>query len=99
MAGLSEEVLFRGVIQAEVGLVAAAVLFGLCHPLGVGYVAYAVVLGLYLGLVAKATDGLVAPVMVHALYDVVGLWYITRRWRAPGEFPPSQVSGGLPPET
>ncbi|MFQ5892792.1 MAG: hypothetical protein ACE5H5_00615 [Nitrospinota bacterium] len=38
MAGLSEEVLFRGVVQAEVGLVAAAVLFGLCHPLSLGYV-------------------------------------------------------------
>ncbi len=84
MAGLSEEVLFRGVVQAEMGLVAAAVLFGLCHPFSTGYVVYAALLGLYLGLVAKASGGLVAPVVAHAVYDAVGLWYLTRRW-APQE--------------
>ncbi len=81
MAGLSEEVLFRGVVQMELGLVAASVLFGLCHPLGAGYVVYAALLGLYLGLVAKLTGGLAAPVTAHAFYDAVGLWYLTRRWR------------------
>lgn len=83
MAGLSEEVLFRGVVQAELGLVAAALLFGLCHPLSVGYVVYATMLGAYLGLVAKASGGLTAPVVAHAVYDAVGLWYLTCRWQAP----------------
>lgn len=93
MAGLSEEVLFRGVVQYEVGIVAAAALFGLCHPLGVGYVVYASVLGIYLGLVARLTGGLVAPVLAHALYDAVGLWYLTRRWQPPGrEAAPSSES-------
>jgi membrane protease YdiL (CAAX protease family) len=86
MAGLSEEVLFRGAVQMEFGLVAGAVLFGLCHPLGASYIVYAALLGLYLGVVAKLTGGLVAPVIAHALYDAVGLWYLTRRWR-PDEGP------------
>jgi membrane protease YdiL (CAAX protease family) len=81
MAGLSEEVLFRGVVQREFGLLAASVLFGLCHPLSMAYVIYASLLGLYMGVVAKATGGLVAPILVHALYDAVGLWYLTRRWQ------------------
>lgn len=83
MAGLSEEVLFRGVVQLEFGLIAAAVLFGLCHPLSVGYVVYATVLGVYMGLVAKASGGIAAPVVAHAVYDAVVLWYLTRRWQAP----------------
>lgn len=84
MAGLSEEVLFRGVVQQEFGLVAAALLFGLCHPLSVAYVVYATLLGLYMGVVAKLTGGVVAPIIVHALYDAVGLWYLTRRWQPAG---------------
>lgn len=80
MAGLSEEVLFRGVVQWELGIVAASVLFGLCHPMGVGYVVYAGLLGLYLGCLAKLSGGLAAPIVAHALYDAAGLWYLTRRW-------------------
>lgn len=95
MAGLSEEVLFRGVVQWEVGIVAAAVIFGLCHPLGVGYVVYASVLGLYLGLAARLTGGLVAPILAHALYDAVGLWYLTRRWQPPGREGPLSAESGL----
>lgn len=96
MAGLSEEVLFRGVVQMEFGLVAASVLFGLCHPLGVGYVVYAALLGLYLGLVARLSGGLVAPVVAHAFYDAVGLWYLTRFWRPPEAGPPGATWPGRP---
>jgi hypothetical protein len=83
-AGLSEEVLFRGVIQSEWGLLAASVLFGLCHPLSGAYIVYASLLGTYLGLLAKASGSVVAPIVAHAAYDALGLWYLTMRWKPLG---------------
>jgi membrane protease YdiL (CAAX protease family) len=37
-SAISEEIFFRGVLQREVGIVAASAVFGLLHPLGIAYV-------------------------------------------------------------
>jgi membrane protease YdiL (CAAX protease family) len=81
LAGLGEELLFRGAIQTAWGFVPATLLFGLCHiggrttvPLGL----WATVVGGYLGWLALATGGLLAPILAHALYDALALSYI--RW-------------------
>jgi hypothetical protein len=80
-AGVGEEWLFRGVLQPLVGLAAASVLFGLAHvggrrmlPFGV----WAMGMGLVMGGLAILTGGLTAPVVAHAVYDMLALEYIRR---------------------
>ncbi|NUQ62729.1 MAG: CPBP family intramembrane metalloprotease [Pirellulales bacterium] len=92
MAGLGEEMLFRGVVQATiaewfgggagnwVGIVAAALLFGLLHPITTSYAVIAGVIGVYLGWLFAATDNLLAPIVAHGLYDFIALVYLVR-WR------------------
>ena len=83
MAGLSEELFFRGVAQtwltATCGITAALivsnVLFGLAHSVSVFYVVLAGLLGMYLAAVFTITGeaNLVPPILCHALYDFVAL--------------------------
>jgi len=94
LAGLGEEMLFRGLIQQWVagwvagpsgpwvGLAAAAVLFGLAHAITPGYVVLAGLMGLYLGWVWIASGNLLAPIATHAVYDFVALVYLAK-WRRP----------------
>jgi len=96
LAGLGEELLFRGVIQeatarwiggptgAWVGLLLGAALFALAHPITVAYGVLAGILGLYLGWLWLATGNLLVPVTAHALYDFVALVYFIKV-REPGE--------------
>lgn len=85
-AGVGEEMLFRGVVQPLLGLLWTALLFGAMHFLNGWYVAYATVAGLLLGWLAESTDGLLAPIVCHALVDGLLLWQ-AKRWairRSPG---------------
>ncbi len=96
LAGLGEEMLFRGVVQvtiaawfggtfgAWIGIAAAAVLFGLLHTITTAYAVLAGLIGLYLCWVFMATDNLLVPIIAHGLYDFVALVYLVRlRDRAP----------------
>lgn len=82
-AGVGEEALFRGAIQAGlgrlatplIGLVLASVLFGLAHFITRTYAILAAVIGLYLGLLMIVTDNILVPMVVHATYDFVALSY------------------------
>lgn len=86
MAGIGEEMLFRGVVQR--GLAAnwgpwaacgvAAVLFGLCHALNLGYWILATAIGAYLGWLERATGNLLTPIIAHAVYDFLALIYLIR---------------------
>jgi membrane protease YdiL (CAAX protease family) len=97
LAGVGEEMLFRGVLQAActrwfeslpAAVAVAALVFGLLHAITLTYALLAALAGAYLGLVWVATDNLLTPIVAHALYDfAVLLWLL----RGPG----SQV---LPPE-
>lgn len=86
LAGLAEESLFRGLIQAglesEIGkpfaLLVASAIFGLCHAVNRPYAAVAGAIGLYLGVIFLATGNLLAPIVTHALYDFVALLYFLR---------------------
>lgn len=81
VAGLAEEALFRGVVQAGIGaqfglwpgLLAASLLFGLCHFVSPLYFILATLVGLYFGWLYEWTGGLLAPVIAHGLYDFVVL--------------------------
>lgn len=81
-AGLGEELLFRGVIQEELGLGIASVVFGLMHgptrelwPLAL----WAAAVGAILGVLYQVTGNLFVPALSHALYDSAALVYIGRR--------------------
>lgn len=85
MAGIGEELLFRGVIQAGLegligpltALAVASLLFGLAHALTTAYFVLTCLMGLYLGWLYQATGNLLLPIMVHFLYDwVVLAWYL-----------------------
>lgn len=87
MAGIGEELLFRGVIQMALegwlgavgGLLLASLLFGLAHALTLGYFLLATLIGIYLGLLYQWTGNLLVPMLAHALYDWIALrWYLAR---------------------
>ena len=85
-AGLGEELLFRGVLQPELGLVTASVLFGMAHMGGSGTFAFgcwAGVMGAALGGLAIWTDGLTAPIVAHTVYDAAAMIYIRRGKECP----------------
>lgn len=85
-AGIAEEALFRGAIQ--VGLEDAvgtgpaigigALLFGLAHFVTPTYAIVATAMGIALGLLMAATGDLAAPVVAHALYDFLALFFLVR---------------------
>jgi membrane protease YdiL (CAAX protease family) len=94
LAGLGEELLFRGVLQEAfrgglegpmgetAGVLTAvalsALLFGLLHAVTPSYAALAAVMGAYLGLVFHYTDNLLTVIVAHAAYDLVALVWLTR---------------------
>jgi len=88
LAGLCEEILFRGVIQGALsdwlgrytGLIVASVLFGCAHLVTLGYGVIAGMLGVYLGLLWMASGNLLVPVVTHAAYDFAALLYLLRLW-------------------
>jgi uncharacterized protein len=86
-AGVGEELLFRGALQGALcrwltpwrGIAVASLLFGMMHPITVGYVILATAMGAYLGWAYLATQDLVVVVVAHAVYDFLALLFVTRR--------------------
>lgn len=86
LAGLSEEALFRGVVQTALAahlppLAAVAVtaaLFGVAHWITPTYAFLAGIVGAYLGALFVLSGNLLVPVVAHALYDVVALVLLVR---------------------
>ena len=84
LAGLGEEVFFRGVMQTalagSVGVWAAvalaSVVFGLAHFLTLTYAVYATVIGVYLGALLIVSGNLLVPILAHAVYDLLALVYL-----------------------
>ncbi len=84
LAGVGEELLFRGVIQSGLsasfgawpGLLVASVLFGGMHALSRAYFVLATLMGLYLGALYQATGNLLLPALVHGLYDAIAIGYL-----------------------
>lgn len=76
-SGVGEEMFFRGVLQVEIGLVAASIIFGAIH---IGpdrrylvWTAWAVMAGFLFGFMYEATGGLLAPMSAHILHNAVTL--------------------------
>ena len=81
MAGLAEELLFRGVIQAKWGIIAASILFGLLHSVTPAYILLATVIGFYIGLLYQVFQSLLIPIQLHCIYDFGALIYLRYRVR------------------
>ena len=81
LAGVAEEVLFRGVVQVglsemfsqPLALVTTSAIFGLAHFASPVYALLAGLVGLYLGALFLLQGSLLVPILAHALYDFVAL--------------------------
>lgn len=90
LAGLGEEMLFRGVLQRAMaglwgpaagpwlGLAASSVLFGMAHSISRTYAVLATIIGAYLGGLWMASENLLVPIVAHAVYDFLALVYLVR---------------------
>lgn len=96
LAGLGEELLFRGWLQVwlvELGLptwggvATAAIVFGLLHWVDRWYAGIVLGVGLYYGVLLVWTGDLLVPVVAHAVHDVVALGVVLRRVRRRSEPP------------
>ncbi len=72
-AGFGEELLFRGVIQAKLGIVVASIIFGLLHFITPAYCVIATIMGFYMGFLFQYYDSLLVPVQLHFVYDLGAL--------------------------
>ncbi len=89
LPGMSEELLFRGVMLPAIGLnatglVITSVLFGILHLSGKQqwpYVVWASVVGLLLGFSALATGNLLIPIVAHISTNLISsyLWKLGNR--------------------
>lgn len=88
LSAVGEEILFRGTIQPQLGLVLTSILFGLLHigPGGLlsAWSVWAMGAGLLLGWMTDAQGNLWAAMICHFLinfYSMVRLQYVFRRSR------------------
>lgn len=92
IAGLSEELLFRGVIQPWIesswgltaGLIGSNIIFGLAHAVTPLYAVLATLTGIYLGLSMDygGDRNLLLPIVIHGLYDFLAFIALMRAYRA-----------------
>ncbi|MBT9096628.1 CPBP family intramembrane metalloprotease [Methylovulum psychrotolerans] len=92
VAGISEEILFRGVIQPwlevswglTAGLLLSNVLFGLVHSVTPLYSVLAGLVGIYLGVMMdiQGDRNLLTPIIIHALYDFLAFLALMRAYRS-----------------
>ncbi len=79
LPGLSEELLFRGVMLPAFGfnsiaLILSSIIFGLVHMSGVKqwpYAVWATVVGLVLGYTALVTGNLLIPIVAHIITNLI----------------------------
>jgi len=92
IAGFSEELLFRGVIQpwmenawgGVVGLFVSNLLFGLVHAVTPLYAVLATAVGIYLGYFLDYGEqrNLLIPIVIHSFYDFLAFVVIIRTYRS-----------------
>ncbi|MEA5445362.1 CPBP family intramembrane glutamic endopeptidase [Gammaproteobacteria bacterium AB-CW1] len=102
LAGVGEELLFRGVAQTWLqehtapwlAILIPAVVFGLLHFLSTAYFILATLMGIYMGLLYYWSGNLLLPILVHFLYDWVAISYYLRKPPPTDESPDEQEAGG-----
>lgn len=81
VAGLGEELLFRGVLQPLVGGLWSNVIFGLVHFITLPYAVLAGLIGGYLGWLLNESENILAPIIAHGLYDFLAFLVVARECR------------------
>jgi membrane protease YdiL (CAAX protease family) len=81
VAGIPEEILFRGAIQPLIGVAATSILFGALHAITPAYFLYAASAGALLGGLAIWRDSLWTPIAAHVAIDLIMFALLIRRWR------------------
>ena len=95
MAGIGEEVFFRGFLQGSlarvvnpwIALALVSALFGVVHMVSIGYAIFAGPLGFYLGMLLLLTGNLFVAVAVHTLFDFAAILLIVRMTPSPASEP------------
>lgn len=93
IAGVSEELLFRGVIQPWIsgawgitaGLYVSNIIFGLVHAVTPLYALLVMVVGYYLSVsmtIGGGESNLLIPIIIHSLYDFFAFIMLIRLYRA-----------------
>jgi membrane protease YdiL (CAAX protease family) len=90
IAGISEEILFRGVIQTwlesiwsmKTALLASSLMFGLAHAITPLYAILATLVGIYLGLSFDygGERNILIPIVIHGLYDFLAFIALMRAY-------------------
>ncbi len=90
LAGVSEELLFRGVLQPwlqikwgmALGLVFSNLIFGFLHWVTPMYALIAGIVGVYLGLMLDAGGerNLLTPIVIHSVYDYLAFLVVARSY-------------------
>ncbi len=78
-AAIPEEILFRGAVQMQIGLVLASIVFGVLHALTRAYFLYATLAGLMLGALLIISGSLWLPIGAHFAVDLVMFMLLLRR--------------------
>lgn len=83
LAGVSEELLFRGLLQPWIGPLLSNLLFGLVHWITPLYALLAFVIGSYLSWTMTVTDphNLLTPIVTHAVHDYLAFLMIVAIYR------------------
>lgn len=85
LAGVSEEFLFRGIVEPWLGrwgsvtaVIATSLLFGFCHAVTPTYFFLAALLGAYLSLTMRWSNppSLFIPIFCHSAYDLVAFFVV-----------------------
>ena len=78
VSGLAEELLFRGILQAEIGIWLSSILFGAAHvwrKTAIVYGLYAAAVGLFFGAIYLWSDNLWVPTLAHMVNNFAALLY------------------------
>jgi len=84
LAGLGEELFFRGLLQLGfssithvwLAVLLTSLIFGLAHAITPTYFFLAFIISLYLGFLFVLTGNLLVPIAIHALYDLFVFLFI-----------------------
>jgi len=109
LSGFFEELMFRGALWPQLGLVGSAVLFGVLHTVpvrGLGiYPVFAAIAGFGLGLLRQHSGSIGPPVMAHFTINAINLTLLGRledrstgRAPPPAPAPPPPIPLRPPPE-
>lgn len=83
-SGIAEELLFRGAIQQEFGIVIASLVFGFCHManrITLAYGLYTILIGFFMGGLLIYTGSMFVPVLVHIINNVISIPFMQRNYK------------------